>query len=222
MRAALKFIATSIGLLLIAVAVGGLALSARGSGLLKGPVAGRLERVFQGEVDFARLRPAALARGLAIEDLVVHNPPGFKDAAAISCERVLVQPDFTTLFSEHPTFRRVFVEGLRVDLRYKPGEGTNLGQLAKNAARRAEILAETPGARCIVVDKLEVGRAKIKVAGTPLALTVPAFGVEHLSEGQPLPAPKLVVLGLRTLVLETVTLKGLLRPVIDLLKAEFS
>ena len=228
MKAAIKFIMISVGLTLLAVAIGAIVFSTQLEGMLRTAAEDHLGYLFETDVHVEAIRIAPVRKGVKVLGLTLQNPPSFKEGAAIYCERLLVLPQFRSLFSREPVIREVALEGLKVNVRHEVGEGTNLGYLAKRARSLAETQdegEEGSNGRLFRVRQFTSTGARMKVSsnmvpGVPLTVKVEPFVVEELTEGEPVTPAKLSAVFLRSLVLEVVTLKGFLRPVARALRKE--
>ena len=223
MITALRFGMTCIGLVLIAVAVGGILLVTQ----LEDPIREFLETqasdVFGAEVEIGTLSWTLSQPGILLEDLRILNPPGFSEKPAFNCESVHFQLRPETMFAEHPAIARMEVTGSQANLDYVLGQGTNLGKLAQNAqdyeARQANL--ERPfWQRDIYIETFQSDPTELKVLPGVLNLEVPAFSVDRDSADGPVPAINASALFLKMLVKEVVTLRGVVRPVAELLQRE--
>ena len=227
MKTALKLVAAAVGLVLIAAALVVIALVIQADTYAKGVVERTLSYVMQAELKADRIRVLPLRYSIEITGLTVANPPPFKAESAIAVQRLTLRFNPRTLFSSAPAIRQVLVQGAQVRLRYRLGEGTNLGALAKQAAIRGK--APDPAApeaarRVFVVKEVRCEKIKLSVSANviPLAsagLEIAPFTLENLGD-KPVTPGDITALFLRSILRETLTLKGLLSPVISLLKNE--
>lgn len=222
MKGAIKFIMISVGLLLIGIAVAAIVFREQAAGLARARIARKVSHVFGTEADLARISVAPLKRALVLHELVVNNPPEFKAGNAVRCRRLSLVPDWRTVFQQTLTIHEMRLEGTEIGLRYETGRGTNLGRLAQHALDLAE--TDPPGRR-LRVERLVCEEARLRLDSnltpkSPIPLRLAAFDVENLEKGEGISAAKLSSILMRSLVLEVVTLKGLLRPVAGLLREE--
>lgn len=221
MKAAIRLIMIIIGLSLIGTAVGAVLLRGQLENLTRQRYAAKLGHVFNSDVRIERIRIVPLERGVELLNVEVDNPPGFKQGPAIQCRRILLRPELRTIFSPTIVFENILVDGVSLDLRFELGKGSNLGALTKQAAN----LAETQqGGRMVVVKEFACKNAAMKISSNvtpiPFSMEIAPFKLKELREDRPLNTPKLTAVFLRSLLMETLTLKGLLRPVFDLLDGE--
>ena len=227
MKAVIKFVMIVVGLGLIAVSVAGLIFSSRLEGRLRPRLESRLGHIMGTDVEIAALRIAPARRGIELSDVTVLNPPSFKLSPALECKKITVRPVFQSLFSSAPTIEEILLDGMTIHLRYELGEGTNLGHMARQAAT----LAEQPATgwsmmrRPVRVNAVRCSGADMKIRsnvtpGVPLSLRIEAFELKDVGEGRPVSAAKLTSIILKSILMEAVTLKGLFRPIVDLIRDE--
>lgn len=227
MKAAIKFVMIVVGLALIAVSVAGLIFSSRLEGLLRPRLESRLGHIMGTDVEIAALQIAPARRGIELIDVTVLNPPSFKLGPALECKKITVRPVLQSLFSSAPAIEEILLDGMIIHLRYELGEGTNLGYLARQAAS----LAEQPATgwpimrRALRVNSIRCSVADMKIRsnvtpGIPLSLRIEAFELKDVGDGRPVSAAKLTSIILKSILMEVVTLKGLFRPLVDLIRGE--
>jgi hypothetical protein len=237
-KSCLKIIIAAIGLVLILVAIGALLAATQIEKAAKTGIEGTLSHVFMTDVTVESVELSALGQSLDIRGLHVKNPATFKTAAAMEFKRVLVEVDGKTLFSRTPTIKRVLIKEPIMHLRYELAEGTNLGMLAKHAGRLAEAedsqdetpekpaKEEEPGARIgFRVEELRCEGAKVALSTNliPLSgveLDVADFTLNNLSKDRPVTTAETCAIFIRSLLRETLSVKGLLRPVADRIRKE--
>ena len=225
MFAALRFGMTLIGLLLIAIAIGGIVLFTQMEGTARRFLEAQASQVFDAEVKIGRLTWTLSNPGVLLEDISIQNPEGFADKPAYTCDAVHFRFRPETLFSENPAIATMEVIGSKANLDYTLGKGTNLGHLAQNATEYEEEHATTPQPfwkRDIYIDQFKSDPTSLKVGPGPLKMEVPAFSVDRDEADGPVPAVNASALFLKMLVKEVVTLRGIIRPVADLLKHEMA
>jgi len=229
MKSIIKSGMIAIGLTLIGMAVAVVLLRAPLEGFARSRIELRLGHVFGSDAQVRELRLLPAERGIELLGVTINNPPSFEPGPAIACERVLVCPDFRTLFSSVLVVDEVILTGTAADLRYRVGEGTNLGQLSKQAADLAAaqqtMSAQGVSERMLKVKTLTCSGARMTVrgvatAGIPLTLRVEPFTLHDLGDGKSVSFAKASSIFLRSLLMETITIKGLLRPVVELLRDE--
>lgn len=221
MRAAIRLIMIVVGLTLLGVAVGAVVFRGQVERLARERLQERLGHVVESEVRIEAIRPAPLEYGVALVGVEVDNPAAFKAGPAIRCGRILLRPDWRTIFNKTLTLEQILVEDAEIHLRHELGQGTNLGALAQQAARLSE--AQQQG-RMVIVREFACKEAKMRLTSNltpaPIPMTLSPFKLGEIREGRPVSTAKLTAVFLRSLVVETLTLKGLLRPVVDLLGNE--
>lgn len=208
---------TSVGLLLIGIAVAVLLLSTQLEALATGQVEARLGNILGTEVTVEKIRWAPFETGIILDQVTVRNPPEFKPEPAIYCESILIQFRPETIFSETPTIRRVSAKGTDLTLRYGT-EGANLLKIAGNARTFAETEAQrTDQRRQPVIETLACDESKLRIApGPPIPLSIAPFEIDGRDGLTGIPAAKGANVMLRSLLAEAMTLRGLAGDVRDL------
>ncbi len=223
MKAAVRLIMTTVGLVLIAIAVGAIVLREQAGEFAKGRVARQMSHVLGTDTSVERISISPFERAIVLHRLAVKNPPEFKSGDAIRCEKLSLVPDWRTVFGRSPTVHELRLEGTEIDLRYELGRGSNLGMLSQHAA---DLAKTNPPGRRLRIERLRSEAAKMRLDSnitpkSPVSFQVAAFEVDNLDDGEGISAAKLSSVVLRSLVLEVITVKGLLRPVVSLLTGEF-
>lgn len=220
----IKFIMTAIGLVLIGIAVAILLLSNPIQDLARHRLENAISEYYGAETTIDDIRIVPLEKGIELVGVTVYNPEPFPHEPAFQCERVLLQVDPATLFSPNPTFAKVEVENPQVQLRYDVGEGTNLGALFASAKTAAA--ADTAEGRTAVVHNMSASDAKVTLTSNalldiPFPIEISPFQLEEVTPEKPVSAWEASRIFLKTLLLESVSLKYLLDPVAETIRSEF-
>ena len=231
----------AVGTLLIVVAVGVLLFITQADTVAKGVIERALTQVTDvpANVDSVRILP--LDQSIEIRGLTLLNPKPFKAGPAIRVERIRLRLDLKTWFSRTPTIRQILVQGADLRVRYRLGEGTNLGRLARRAGGDeaepapeekagtdenpgSEAGAASPEARAFMIKELRCENAKVSIGtniiplasvGTELA----SFTLADLGD-KPITTGKITAIFLRTALKQTLSLNGILKPVMFLIRKE--
>ncbi|MBI5095929.1 MAG: hypothetical protein HZB26_26280 [Candidatus Hydrogenedentes bacterium] len=176
----------------------------------------------------------------------VSNPKGFKAVPAMSFEKVSVEFDYATLFSETPTIRKVLVKNGKIDLRYDLGEGSNLARLARHAARFSTdklLIGSRPTDESVKAEKPEEKGAPRGVhrkfliqefrcegisvtartdllPASAVTLELAPFTLSGVNKDRPVTAGEATAIFLRSLLKEALSSKNLLGPAADALRLE--
>ncbi|HPO14962.1 MAG TPA: AsmA family protein [Candidatus Hydrogenedentes bacterium] len=225
MKTLLKTVMIPVGLLLLAIAVATLLASTQIEDMIRSRLQDRITHILGTDLRVANINILPARLGIELQDLTIKNPPEFKQGDVLLCHRILVRPDWRTLFSRTIVIKEIILNGMAVNLRYKVGEGTNLGYVRKQAAALAETQPPQPGGRMLLVKAVRSGTidfhiSSILTAELPLALHVEPFTLNNVGEGQPISTAKLASIITRSLMMEALTLKGILRPAVNLLRDE--
>ena len=132
MKAALKFIMTAVGLLLIGLFIVVALLLTRFEGVLRDGLTYQAGRILQSEVRLESARFDWSERAFVLKGVTVFNPEGFTDRDAIRIEAFTVKPDPLTLFSKNPTIAHVGLRGTEVHLQISAEQQNNLGTLVRH------------------------------------------------------------------------------------------
>lgn len=218
-KGCLKGVLIAVGTVLILAAVAALLLLTRAGTYTTDIVADALTRAAKVEVRVDEVRILPLRRTVEIQGLTLMNPPSFKPKPAIEVARLALQVDLRTLFSTSPRVEQAVVDGAHVHIRYKLGKGTNLGALATRASEAGE------EARSFVIDEFRCQGAKVSLSAnvvpvSSLSFELAPFALSGDVGTRPLTTGELTAIFLRTVLHETVTVKGLLRPVGNLIRDE--
>lgn len=226
-----RFMMIAAGLTLIGGGVGAVALAPQWEPYLRKEMARSLGEVLGTTVEIGKVRPAWLEGALALENVVVQNPPGYKEPTAAVCDRVLIQPEFLTVFSKSPVIACVSLEGTALKLRYKPGESTNLGYFKQQAATAAQPAAagtagaEAPGG--VVVKQVRAENTKVDLVPGPMinldlkpGAGMPSMGTVSIPVSEAASAATTVLGVVDALIKQASAMQGLVQPLTDLLKTE--
>ena len=222
MKSALKFILISIGLILILTGVGAFFVLGQAQGLLTKSVEGVLTNAFGSlaSVETIGLRPAK--RALVLNNFQLANPEGFAEGNALKCERIEFKMRPGSLLRREPVIETMLIDGAEIRYLYKLGRGTNIGALAKGLASRSA--ADTPTFR---VDRLTCTDAKVHLSAnfmpnTGIGLNVVTVNLRNLENGDSITGAEITSIFLRSVLVETLTLKGLLKPAGKNIRSEVS
>ncbi len=232
MKGCLKILLTTVGLILILPAVALLLALAQANTYARAP----LERLFSHaagtavtiqSVGVVPFRPI-----LRFEKIAIMNPPSLPAKPAVEIDKLDIEFDPYSFFSRTPTIRAATVDGATVHLRYSVGDGTNIGELTRATSTGEEAVlpadgeGDTPQPSAadgqsrwrFVVDSFECKNVKVELSANVLPVAEAGFEIApfSLSEdvtGRPMTTRQVTAIFLKTLLRETLTLKGLLKPV---------
>lgn len=228
MKAALKFIMTAVGLLLIGLLLVVVLLLTQFDGLLREGLARQAGRILQCDVHLEGVRLDWSARAFVLNGVSLMNPAGYTDREAIRVEAVRVKPELLTLFSRTPVVARVSLREPRVHLQYKAGTGTNIGVLRSHAKAWSEKQAsgeESVWGRRVLLREIRSGEMNVRVEGltppTPsVPLTIAPFTVEDPGGGAAISGARAMQFVLRGMLQHIARLDTLVEPVKELLRSE--
>lgn len=186
MKAALKFIMTAVGLLLIGLCLTTILLFTRFEGILRDGLTHQAGRILHGEVRMEDIRFDWANRAIVFKGVSLLNPEGFTDREALRIGYLRVTPEPLTLFSRTPGVAKIVVEDIQLHLQYHADGKTNLGVFRTYAdewAIRQETSDETVWGRPIRLDRIEtestaVGIESLTPPADPYTQTVAAHALE--------------------------------------------
>ncbi|MBX7255828.1 MAG: hypothetical protein K1Y02_05665 [Candidatus Hydrogenedentes bacterium] len=229
MKALLKFIVTSIGLVLILIGLGVILIGTRFDSGLKRGIERGLGYVYDTEVTVDEVSVVWSKEAIEIGGLTIYNPKEFKKGEAMRFASILVQLDLPTVFSETPTIKEISVVDARINLRHEAGVGTNLGKLDENASRlRGKPLAsDAPKSakHAYIVRRLKCDGAMLALSSnvlpiSSLELAIEPFEMTDLGSDSPVSTADLCVLFMRNVLKEGISVKGILKPMADVISKE--
>lgn len=239
MKAALKFIMTLSGLILIGIAIGTVLLLTQFEGALRDGLTRKAGQILHADVHLEGVRFDWLEQALVFKGVSVFNPEGFTDREAIRIESLQVRPQLLTIFSRTPVMKEVSLHGAEVHLQYKAEGGTNLGAMmapmdAGGAAPERTvqgILLQPLDAlwnlgRPLKVDVLRSDQVAFHVrdagAETPeLSLVVDAFSVSEPELAEAVSGTRIIQQTLTSLMKHASAANGMPAPVREKLLVEF-
>jgi hypothetical protein len=133
LKAAIKFIMTLTGLLLIGANIGTVVLLTQFEGLLRTGITRQAGQILQGEVHLEAVRIDWSRQALEFRGISVFNPKGFIDREALRIGSAWVRPQWLAIFSRTPVIDQVVIREARIQLQYDEGLGTNLGAMMAHA-----------------------------------------------------------------------------------------
>lgn len=224
MKGCLKPAVTLVGIGLILGAVASLLLASQADTYLKWGVEKAVTRAAGTPAHINRFQILPVRQCILIEGLALDNPAGWKAEPALEIKSVLVNLDAKSLFSENPRIPSVEIRGATVNLRYDLARGLNLTQLAKSAPKPAPAKPIQALGRRFQVDACHCRDVKVCLAGGLLPgkivnLDLAPFTLQDLAN-KPVSLGEATGIFLRSVLTETITLKGLLNPVREKIQAE--
>lgn len=200
MFAPIRFLMTAIGLVLIGITLCAFVFSGHLEHWGRLWLEDTLSHSYGTRVEIARLSIAPLEFGAVAEEVHIYNPEGFEPGVAIAIDRVLLRPDFRTLFTERPTLD--FVELDNVEVKQE--------QFFKNVrtiTENARIAIETGDGPRLQVRQVAITGGQLKGL-VPVKLR--GFESKRVEEGMPLEGPELEAELAKNIMLNVITLNGAL------------
>ena len=223
MKSCLKTIMTLTGLVLIGLALLGIFAATQLDKSATTFLQTGLRYVYQTDIEIDDVHVALANPAIEIEGIRIMNPPTFKQEPAVTMESVRVVIDVPSLFSRAPTLPAVEVLNPQVTVRYRVGEGTNIGTLIASAdrfeARRDESAAPIGVRRRFRVGSLQSDGGTMQFTTNILPVSTPelnigSFDIENLSD-DPLNVGQIGSQLLRGLFTRGITADGVMDPISD-------
>jgi uncharacterized protein involved in outer membrane biogenesis len=213
MKNVLKFGMTALGLLLILIGVAAIVAYTQIDRFGYPLMADALSEAFGQKVSIGAVRFAPMRQSLIIEDMSVANPPAFKDGDAIHCDKVEIVLDPKTVFAQTPVIRKLEIEGADIYYRHEVKDGVNIAQMMRDADAAREQKRRFY-VRELAAENAEVHFSTNLIPIGQVGLNVVNVRLKDLAEGEAIGTGKIVSVFLRSVIVETLTLKGLLTPLI--------
>ncbi|HOJ33693.1 MAG TPA: hypothetical protein PKY35_06430 [Candidatus Hydrogenedentes bacterium] len=222
MKSALKFLAVGTGLVLIALAIGGIFLSFQAERTLQASLEKALSYIFSTDVMIDKLEIAPLQKTIKVSGLTIANPPGFPGGTALGCESLTATFDVRSFSMGEPIINLLELKGVVVNVRHELGKGTNIQKLLDTLSEKTSSIApNSPRAakKKFLVRELRCQSAQAAASTSILPklnpdVTIAPFTMTNLGEGQPIALADVCKVLLQTLLRNSI--KSALKPIQDL------
>lgn len=229
MKAALKFIMTLAGLLLIGLNIGVMLLVTQFEGVLRGGLTHQAGKILGAEVRLEAVRLDWAEQALVFKGVTIFNPEGFTDRDALRVASLVVRPDPMSIFARTPAVRQVSLEGAEVHLQYKADNGSNLGAMLDHARAWTESQADGEkrvwgrhvNVRELRSDPVKLQVERIEPAAAPVSRTLEAFTIADPGGDEAVSGARVIHLVLKGLMKQLTAAQGLSAPVRELLLGEW-
>lgn len=206
---------TALGILLILIGVLAILLIGTAGRIAKDTIGDALSEAFTTPIDYEAIILSPAQWSAEIRGFSVANPKNFKEGPAIECGLIRIEFEPTTLFSKSPVIRHLLIEGADLYYRHEAGEGTNIGQLAEDAENQ-----QATTTRRVIIRHLRCEDAKVHfstnlIPKTRINLPLVTIDLENIHDNNPITTRQATAIFLRSALLETVTLKSLLKPLVN-------
>lgn len=222
MKAALKFGLTALGLFLIALGIGGMVVYTQAEKFASRSLSEILTESFAADARVEKISIAPTQKALILHNFELKNPTGFKEGDAFKSRRVILRMDPFSLLSRTPVIEQATFLDSEVQYRYELAEGTNIGTLARRLENFSEV---DPTPVKFVVNNVRCRDAKVSMSTNLLPkaemdMDLMTVELNDLNGRKPVTASKGVSIFLKGIMRETMTLNGLLDPIVDVLRKE--
>ena len=217
MKSVIKLIMTVVGLVLLLTAFGLAFLFFSPNPLGVRVLEKHLSRVSGVAVEIDRIRPKPFSGALEIVGLRFMQPAEYGEGAVLAFETVEVYPEWLRCFMRPSPIKLLRFTGGRIHLVIGGEGGNNLKQIAQTAA------GQDGGAGSLAVGKCLVGESSLKISTklvpAPLpALTLAPFEIKAFSEQGGVSPAKSIEILLKSVLIEILSVKGLIKPVAENLR----
>lgn len=222
MFSAIRFGFTALGLLLIMLGIGGLVVYTQTEKFASRSMSEILTDSFAATAEVGSISVAPTKKALILHDVVLKNPTGFKEGDAVTSKRVIVQVDPFTLMSATPVIECLTFLDTEVHYRYEALQGTNIGRLAKQLKKFSEV---DPTPVTFKVKHLRCKDANVKFSTNlipmgKMDLNLMTVEMDELDNDSAISPSEMGAIFLRGVIKETLTLNGLLSPLVKQLRKE--
>lgn len=222
MRGCFKIAFIATGLVLIAIAASAIFLFMQADVYSRSALEYALQYALGVDLKLGRIAVSPLRQHLDAYEVIVGNPSGFPPGPAIEIQRIGIDFNAATFFSKTPVIRRLLMQGTHFNLHHQIGHGTNLGLLAKQFGG-TEGQANRKG-RSFILQELRCEDAYMRLSSNVVpigsaGISIAPFTVSDLGD-HPVSVGDIAAIFLRSVLRETLTLKGLLNPVIHSMREE--
>jgi hypothetical protein len=220
MKSALKFGLTALGLFLILLGIGGLVIGKQSERFVTKFIAEIMTDAFNSaaHIDHVSIDPAN--RTLVLHEFALENPAKFKEETAFTSETIVVKLDLETILSDSPVIERLEIQNAVFKYRVEILDGSNIGTLAKQLEN-----GKSKEDKQFIVEELTCDNAQIEFSTNMMPkahmdLNLVTVNLENLENQTPVTTGQITSIFFKSVIRETVTLKGMLNPMIRTLKKE--
>jgi hypothetical protein len=222
MKAVIKFGLTAVGLLLIMTGIGGLVVYTQAERFTSRFIAEMLSSSFDSRAEIGSISIAPTKKALILHNVKLKNPAKFKEGDALTSERVIVKIDPFSLLRKSPIIEQLTFLDTVIHFRYEVFQGTNIGKLARQFESISDNDSATPR---FIIQNVRCKNAKVEfstnlIPKANIDLNLVTIELNNLDNEEPINAAKASSIILRSLIKETLTLKGILSPIMKQLRKE--
>ncbi len=220
MKAALKLGFTALGLILIVIGIGGMVVYTQVERYASRSIGEMLGTSFDSTAHVESISVAPGKKAIILNDVTLYNPEKFKEGEALTCKRVVVQLDLMSLLGESPTIDQLSFIGTDVFYRHEILDGTNIGALAKKFERAASIDPSKFVVKKVLCKDARVSFSSNLIPKADMDLNLVTVELDSLDNGKPVSGAEVTSIFLRSIVRETLTINGLLNPIVKQLRKD--
>lgn len=229
MRFLLKSISIGTGLVLVLLGVIALFLATQLAGSIQSAIERSLSYIYLTNVSVEEIDFVPSQGAMDLQGVTIFNPEPFKEGPAVEIGHVHLEFVPASFLSRTPILRNVTLHDARVHLRLETGHGTNLGKLDANASRLVDgpdIGTPVTARRKFVIQEFRSDAARVEFSSNILPVSsvgmdVQPFTMNELSSTKPVSTIDVCVLFIRNVLQEGLSIRGVLGPITERLRAEF-
>lgn len=218
MKAAIKFIMTLVGLVLISTTIGTVLLLTQFDGLLRSGITRQASQILGSEVHLELIRIDWPRQSIEFRGISVFNPQGFSDREVLSIESAWIRPQWLSVFSKVPIVDQIHIRKARIQLQHDETRGTNLGAMMAHARDWADeqsrgeawILGRPVKIREIVCDPAEIVVESVSPPEPPITLNMNTFTVTNPTGEEAISGARAIHLVLQSMAKQLGSLDGLM------------
>ena len=220
MRSVLKFGFTALGLVLIIIGIGGLVVYTQMERYASRSFEEMLATSFDSTASIESITVAPGKKAVILNGVTLNNPAKFKEGEALTSDRVIVQLDLMSLMTESPIITQLTFVGTDVHYRYELLDGTNIGVLAKRFDRASSVDPSKFVVKKVICKDARVSFSTNVLPKDNLNISMVTVELENLDNGEPVSGTEIAAIFLGSLVRETLSINGLLSPLVKQLRKD--
>lgn len=222
MKAALKLGFTALGLFLIALGIGGLVVFTQAEKFASRSLSEILTDSFLAKAEVEKISLSPTNKAVVLHNVSLKNPEGFKEGKALTSRRVIVRFDPLSLLTRSPVIDQMTFIETEIFYRYELTEGTNIGRLQRQFERHAEMNSQPIE---FVIENIRCRDADVKfstnlIPKAQMDMSVLSVELNDINDENPVSMSRAASIFLKGVMHETLTLNGLLDPVVKVLRRE--
>lgn len=208
--------------MLIALGIGGLVVYTQAEKFASRSLSEILTDSFAATAEVQSITVAPTKKSLILHNVSLKNPMGFKEGDALTSKRVIVRVDPFSLLTSTPVIEQLTFLDTEVHYRYEVMQGTNIGKLAKQLE---DFSGVDPTPVEFVVKNIRCKDANVQfstnlIPKAQMDMSLMTVELNDLNGDDPITPSLAASIFLQGVIKETLTLNGLLSPLVKILRKE--